>query len=175
MACSTCNKSKCGCKDTALTSIPQYQCPPDLDCPVPSPCDEYYDSRCVLYNGAEITDLNIQDGASLQSIIQRLVLAVTGNISCVTGACQATFNLFPASITATTITMSWEPSATATDYQLEYKTVPAVSWNIFPIQTTTTGVISGLTAGTEYLVRVNSLCGGPNCYSVTLKITTSAT
>lgn len=178
MACNSCGKPKCGCKDTPLTTIPQYECPPNVDCPTPSPCAEYYDTACVYYNDAGITDLNIEEGASLQSIIQRLVLAATGNISCVTGSCQSTFNVYPANITATTITVAWAPSFTATTgttYQVEYKTLAALTWTMFPAQPYTDPtqlVISGLTSGTDYLVRVLTDCGGSSCYSVTLQIKT---
>lgn len=179
MACNTCKQPKCGCADSPLTTIPQYQCPPNADCPVPSPCGEYFDSACVYYNSAGITDLNIEEGASLQSIIQRLVLVATGNISCVTGSCQATFNIFPVTKTSTTITIAWAPSNTATvgtTYQVSYKTIPALSWNVFPAQPYTDPtqlVITSLTADTDYLVRVLTDCGGSSCYSVTLQIKTN--
>lgn len=175
MACTTCNKNKCGCKDTPLTTIPTYSCPPDADCPTPSPCDEYYDTACSYYNDAGINDLNIEEGASLQSIIQRLVLVATGNLSAVTGACQATFNIFPVTKTSTTITVAWAQSSTATEYQVQYKLPAAVSWTVFPTQPSTDPtqlVITGLTANTEYLVRVSCICGLSNSYSVTLIIKT---
>jgi hypothetical protein len=177
MSCEKCGKSKCGCQDVPLTTIPQFQCPPDADCPTPSPCDEYYDTACSYYAQAGIPALNIQPGDSLQSIIQRLVLAVTGNITCVTGACQATYNIYPVAITSTSITLAWAPSATATDYQVEYQPVGAVSWTMFPVQPSTDPtqvVITSLTANTDYLVRVNSICGLSNCYSVTLQIKTKS-
>jgi hypothetical protein len=178
MSCNTCGKPKCGCADAPLTTIPQFTCPPNKSCPTPPPCGEYIDSACVYYNDAGIVDLNIQEGASLQSIIQRLVLAATGNISCVTGACQATFNVYPVNITTTTITVGWAQSLTAapgTTYQVQYKTIPALSWNVFPAQPYTDPtqlVITGLTTGIDYLVRVVTDCGGSSCNSVTLQIKT---
>ena len=52
MACSTCNcsNSKCGCKDTPLTTAPVYTCPPDISCPDPTPCYEIVQDTCVKHS-----------------------------------------------------------------------------------------------------------------------------
>lgn len=178
MSCTTCGQNKCGCQDTPLTTIPQFQCP-DNQCPEPSPCDEYYDVACSYYADAGIPDFSIPIGASLQSILQRLILAATGNLNAVTGTCQASFNIFNVNKTTTSITVGWDASLTAdatTLYQVEYKAVGAVTWNMFPTiaydaqrQLTITGLITG----TDYLVRVNTICGLSNSYSVTLQIKTN--
>jgi len=48
-----CNKAKCGCQDTMLTS--PAPCPTPIGCPSPEPCSEVFDAQCVIYTGDTIT------------------------------------------------------------------------------------------------------------------------
>lgn len=185
MACSKCNScnstnNKCGCKDTALPTPPVYTCPPNEACPVPSPCSEYVDTACSFYNNG-IWEMGIEDGRSLQSIIQQMIIRTGADPECADpcSTCQATWNVFLAQIGQTTATISWEASATANVYQVEYQALPVDpctlgTWSLLASQTTLTAAITGLTANTFYLVRINSICDGGNCYSVTIKIKTAA-
>jgi len=181
MACSKCNSQNtaCGCKDAPYTTMPSYSCPPDEQCPVPNPCSEYVDTRCTYYNGAGIWEMGIEDGRSLQSIIQQLIIRTGDTPECADpcSPCQATWNVFPAAVTGTTITIAWEASATANSYQVEYQLVPVDpcvlgTWTLLPTQTTLTAVISSLSSNSEYLIIVNSICDTGNCYSVTIKVKT---
>jgi hypothetical protein len=177
--CKTCSQStspqtgRCGCKDTALTTIPTYTCPPG-DCPEPPVCDEIFNSRCITYQDAVITDLPFTADMSMQSMIQMLTIYLT-NTACATGNCKSTFNLFPSEIGQTYITMGWASSG-ANSYTLEYKLPSAPTWSTFPNQTNTIATIPNLTPNTTYLVRVASNCISPPsiCYSVTLSIKTKA-
>lgn len=184
MACTKCQNtstSNCGCKDTAYTTVKTYTCPPDQQCPVPTPCSEYVDSRCTVYHGAGIWEMGIEDGRSLQSIIQQLIIRTGDTPDCADpcSTCQSTWNVFPVSATSTSITLAWEASATAVSYQVEYQAVPVNpctlgTWLLLTSQTTLTATIGNLTASTEYLIRVNSICASGNCYSVTIKVPTTA-
>jgi len=52
---SSCNNkcTKCGCKDSFLTSPPP--CPTPAGCPDPIPCQEVLSSDCIIYNGPDIS------------------------------------------------------------------------------------------------------------------------
>jgi len=52
---SSCNNkcTKCGCKDSFLTSPPP--CPTPQGCPDPIPCQEVLSSDCIIYNGPNIS------------------------------------------------------------------------------------------------------------------------
>jgi hypothetical protein len=125
--------------------------------------------------------LGIEDGRSLQSIIQQLIIRTGDTPACADpcSTCQATWNLFPVSTSSTTITIAWEASATATSYQVEYQPVPVDpctlgSWTLLVSQTTLTATIGSLTPNTAYLIRVNAICALGNCYSITIKVSTTA-
>lgn len=179
--CSKCNSgnNKCGCTDSPYTTVKTYTCPPDEQCPTPTPCSEYVDTACVIYNNAGIVELGISDGTSLQEILQKLAIILDdlGLPACAdpTSACQATFNVYPTDVSSTSITLSWSPNPTAVTYVVEYKTAAAVIWNVLPAQPAanpTQILINNLTANTEYYVRVLSTCALGNCYSATISITT---
>jgi len=183
MACSKCQNSSstanCGCKDTPYTTVKTYTCPPDQQCPVPNPCSEYVDTRCTYYNGAGIWEMGIEEGRSLQSIIQQMIIRTGADPECADpcSTCQATWNVFLASATSTTLTIAWEASATANTYQIEYQALPVDpcdlgTWTLIASQTTLTNTIGSLTANTYYLVRIKSTCDTGNCYSVTIKVKT---
>lgn len=177
--CSSCNQSnnpqtgKCGCKDTPLTTIPTYTCPPG-DCPEPPVCDEIFSTRCITYQDAVITDLPFTEGMSMQAIIQMLTIYLT-NPGCVTGNCKSTFNLYPTEIGQTYISMGWD-FAGAQSYTLQYREASSITWLGFPPQTNNIATIPNLTPNTVYLVRLASNCINPPslCYSVTLSIKTKA-
>lgn len=177
MSCNNCgntrtNTKKCGCKDTALTTIPTFECPPG-NCPVPPVCSEIFNSNCITYQGASITDLPVLQGMSVQAFIQMMTLYLT-NPSSVTGVCQSSFNLYPTAITSTSISMAWDPSPTAVRYILQYKPASSMVWLEFPSQTTLQGVISFLTPDTVYNVRLKSYCsevGDPDVFSFSVTLT----
>jgi len=79
MACKNCNSTndKCGCQDTALTTPIASNCVTPC---IPG-CEEYTNAKCIILTDG-INDIGIQPGDTLESIIQRLVLAIT-NPECI--------------------------------------------------------------------------------------------
>lgn len=85
--------------------------------------------------------------------------------------CLSSIPLTTTTITSTTVALTWSPVTGATGYQVEYKVNnPLItSYTLLPQQTTTSALVGSLTAGTEYLFRVNTFCGiGQSCYSATI-------
>jgi len=85
--------------------------------------------------------------------------------------CLSTIPVTTLNVTNTTVTLSWSAVTGATGYQVEYKVNdPLVTtYTLLPQQTTTSAIVGSLTSGTEYLFRVNTLCGiGTSCYSATI-------
>jgi len=181
--CNTCSKpnDKCGCTDTPYTTVKTYTCPPDEQCPTPSPCSEYVDSACVFYNKAGLVEFGIEEGTSLQEIIQKIVIALDGIglPACVdpTSACQSVFNVYPADVSITSVTLSWAPNSTAVTYVVEYKTAASMVWTLLPAQPAanpTQVLINNLTANTEYYFRVLTNCSVGSCYSTIISVFTLA-
>lgn len=176
--CSTCGKvsQSCGCSDGPYTTAKGCPCPPDANCMVPNKCPELIDSACTYYNDAGIVDIGIEEGTSMQEIIQKLSIWLTNPACAIPGnPCQSTFNVYPYLVGSSSIAIAWAPSSTGLSYQVEYKTVSAFVWTLLPLQlanTPLTAVISPLLADTTYFIRVNTFCTAGNCYSVTLKINT---
>ncbi len=76
------------------------------------------------------------------------------------GACDKITSLALSSVSETTINVSWTASVTAVNgYIVQYKTASS-SWFSLPATTNTIAVLTGLTPGTQYYVRVISLCAG---------------
>lgn len=69
-SCGTCEKD-CGCIPTGMTT-PSY-CPSDNPpCPEPAPCNETFDSNCIVYTGADLPCIDVATGDSVQTIITTL-------------------------------------------------------------------------------------------------------
>lgn len=178
MSCDKCGKSKqsCGCSDGPFTTVPGCPCPPDLNCPVPQKCVEKIDTACVFLNDYGIVDTNFPENATLEQMIQMISLFLT-NPGCISpsSGCQAVPYVYPYQITPSSIAIAWTASPTATSYQVEYKHISQIVWNLMPFQftpTPNTAVISPLLPNNTYFVRVNTFCSAGNCYSVTLRINT---
>jgi len=79
MSCQSCGSitKTCGCTDTPYTTPIQNSC--DTNC-IPG-CAEYTNAKCVILTDG-VNDIGIQPGDTLESIIQRLVLAIT-NPECI--------------------------------------------------------------------------------------------
>lgn len=172
--CNTCNKHKeeCGCTKSLSTSDLCNTLP---DCPNPEKCPETFDAGCVVYMGDTIIDLDIKTGDRMDQVLQKLVLALT-NPGCVlpNSTCNAVLGLATTSISSTIINLKWLVAANAISYSVEYRAISSLTWLINPTlaPTITQDYISGLTPGTEYYIRVNTICSSGNCYSVTLKVKT---
>lgn len=69
-SCGTCEKD-CGCIPTGMTT-PSY-CPSDTPpCPQPAPCNETFDSNCIVYTGEDLPCIDVVTGDSVQTIITTL-------------------------------------------------------------------------------------------------------
>lgn len=70
--CSKCGSCEdCDCVPNGLTT-PNY-CPSDLPpCPQPSPCNETFDSKCVIYTGDNLPCLDITKGDTVEEVILAL-------------------------------------------------------------------------------------------------------
>jgi hypothetical protein len=69
-----CNKAKCGCQDTMLTS--PAPCPTPIGCPSPEPCSEVFDAQCVIYTGENImcnTDIVVPTNTSMSDALKLIV------------------------------------------------------------------------------------------------------
>ena len=73
---SSCNNkcTKCGCRDSFLTSPPP--CPTPAGCPDPIPCQEVLSSDCIIYNGPDIScngDILIYQDSTWTELLEDLV------------------------------------------------------------------------------------------------------
>ena len=137
-------------------------------------------AACSVMNDS-IKEYSIQKGDTVESVFQRLILAIT-NPGCVTaaGVSYSPIPLQSTSVTNSTINLTWgaadpNPSGDAA-YEVQYKLVDSLlAFQSLPLQSTTTATITGLLAKNSYEVRVRSVY--PNalnsgCYSVTIIVTT---
>jgi len=177
MACNSCGSNQsCGCKDGPLTTVPGCPCPPDANCPVPQKCVEAVSAGCVILKDYTIVDTNFPEGGNMEQLLQMISLFLI-DPTCITpgGSCQSVPYIYPYSITSSSIAVAWVASATAVDYQVEYRHISQVVWTLMPNQFTpvpNTAVISPLLPNETYFIRVNAFCAVGNCYSVTLRINT---
>lgn len=164
----------CGCKDSPLTT--NLQCAPEVPCENPETCAQIWDAHCIIWNGPDIVDLDINKGDRLDEILQKLVLNGM-NPGCIdpTSTCQSVLNLVPLSIGPNSITVGWSASPTAVTYQVEYREASAMSWTLNAA--IAVGInqdsIGPLLPNTEYYIRVNAQCGSGSCYSLTIKVKTN--
>jgi len=177
MACNKCNKTECGCGDRFIDVSPNFSNNPE-SCPVNSEkCSELYDMACICYNGEDIVEFDIKKGDRLDVIMQKLLL-IASNPGCATWGntsgtnCEAPISLTVTNITDTTIDLMWSSVPSATSYTIEYKTATALSWNITPSVTVTSGSLIGLLPDTIYDIRINAACSLGSCYSLTYRLKT---
>lgn len=65
--CRNCQED-CNCIPKGLTT-PNY-CPSDLPpCPQPSPCNETFDSKCVIFTGDDLPCIGVEKGDSVEEVI----------------------------------------------------------------------------------------------------------
>jgi len=80
-----------------------------------------------------------------------------------TGSCPPPTAVSISNASETSLNVSWTASVNAIGgYVVQYKTSDSSTWLSLPNTTGTSTVISGLTAGTQYQVRVVGLCAGAN-------------
>jgi len=173
---STCKTKPCGCLDVGLTT--PTPCEHDtVSCPDPDPCPETFSDDCVVHTGDPIVELGINTGDRLSNILQLIALWYT-NPSCVQPgvACSSPLGLHSIAITTTTVKVGWNPTTTATAYEVEYREINTLSWTVNPQVTTTVDTIGGLLPNASYYIRVKPVCALPSlCYSVTILVKTKNT
>lgn len=173
--CSKCGNCDCNCVPKGLTT-PNY-CPADLPtCPDPSPCNETFDSKCVIYTGEDIPCFSIEKGNTVEQVITNMTTLLTPFL------CLQCVSLTVPSNGATGIpynqTLTWNSVTGATSYDVYFGTSstnpPLVS----------TGQISTsytypypLLPGTQYYWKVvpkNNAGSATNCpiYSFTTYVLT---
>lgn len=168
--CGCSNPKPCGCKDTYNTTVNPCDLPA---CPTPNPCSETFSTDCAIYTGDHIVDLDIQYGDPLSTVIQKFALLFT-NSGCAlpTAPCQSAVGFNSTQVTGTTIKLVWLAAINATSYQVQFKKKTDTTWTLNPSVTTLYDTVGNLSLDTEYYVRVNSICNGGTCTSLTLSITT---
>jgi len=92
-------------------------------------------------------------------------------------ACLSVLNVLFDNITQTSFNIAWDTSPNAISYVVEFKQITAVSWFIQPAISAPflTDTVVGLTPNTVYDVRVNAVCAGGTCYSLTYRMKTLET
>jgi len=83
---------------------------------------------------------------------------ITFTSDCTLPSCPRPASISVTNIGATTVDVSWVPTGSESNWNLEYKTANDATWTVVPV-TTTTYTLPNLTAGTNYSVRVQADCG----------------
>jgi len=89
--------------------------------------------------------------------------------------CKSVLGLHSTSIASTTIQLAWLADPASVSYQVEYKLATAASWTLNPPLVPVTNpidTIGNLLPDTDYNIRVNNICSGGACYSVTIIVRT---
>lgn len=183
MACSnntsTSNGCGCGCPPATQVAPP---CAPPCASSVAGNCMEYLNAACAVMNDS-IEQFGIQKGDTVESVIQRLILAITSP-ACVnsSGLSYSPVALQSTSVTNSTINLAWgesdaNPSGDPV-YEVQYKlNDPLIgTWTSLPTITATKVTLTGLLAMTSYAIRVRPVYPNGNnnsCFSVTILVTTS--
>lgn len=185
MACSnntsTSSTSGCGCgcaQGTSASSVAP-PCAPPCASSVAGNCMEYVNAACSVMNDS-IKEYSVQKGDTVESVFQRLILAITQPNCATSSTCYSVVPLQSTSVTNSTINLTWGAAdANASGdpaYEVQYKLVGSLlPFTLLPLQSTTTATITGLLAKNSYEVRVRSVY--PNalnsgCFSVTIIVTT---
>ncbi len=171
----------CGCGCTPATQVAP-PCAPPCASSVAGNCMEYINAACTVMNDS-IKEYGIQKGDTVESVLQRLVLAIT-NPACVTanGTSYSPISLQSTGTTNSTINITWgvsDPNLSGDPtYEVQYKVNDPIIgiWTSLPLQSGTTATITGLLAMTSYEIRVRPVyANGLNasCFSVTIIVTTA--
>jgi hypothetical protein len=143
---------------------------------------EYVNAACTVMNDG-ILEYGIQKGDTVESVIQRMILAIT-NPGCVTaaGVSYSPISLQSTGVTNSTVSIVWgasDPNPSGDPaYEVQYKlNDPSVgTWTSLPLQSSTTATITGLMAMNSYLIRVRPTYSNGNnntCFSVSIIVTTA--
>lgn len=89
--------------------------------------------------------------------------------------CKSVLGLHSTSIGSSSIDLAWLADQASVSYQVEYKLATATSWSLNPPLVPVANpidTIGGLFSDTDYHIRVNNICPGGACYSVTILVRT---
>lgn len=92
-----------------------------------------------------------------------------------TASCKSVLGLHSTSIGNSSVNLAWLADPASVSYQVEFKLATATSWSLNPPLVPVANpidVIGGLLPDTDYHIRVNNICSGGACYSVTILIRT---
>ena len=109
-----------------------------------------------------------------------LIISRINAASCLTAcgsgtACGVPTGLGASSISTTSATLGWTATSGATSYTVQWKPASSSTWTTVTGLTSTSYVLSGLTAGTAYQFQVMTVCGsGSSSYASPITFTTSA-
>jgi hypothetical protein len=177
MSCHKCKNTKCGCADQPFTIPANFSNDPTV-CPEDSEqCTEVFKLECLCYDGMDIVELDIKQGDRLDSILHKLILAITAPGCANFGddtACQSPINVTVTNLTQTTFSIEWDAVLAAVSYQVEIKEATSPTWLMNPAVTapTVNDQIIGLTPDTVYDIRVHAICAATTCYSLNFRIKT---
>jgi len=162
--CSKCGNCDCDCVPKGLTT-PNY-CPSDLPpCPDPSPCNETFDSKCVIYTGEDIPCFSIETGNTVEQVITNVTELLTPFL-----CLQCTIINVPAN-DATQVPdnqiLSWNIVPGATSYDVYFGTSPIAPPLVSASQISTAYTYPyPLVPNTDYYWKVvpkNSASSAQNC------------
>ncbi len=85
----------------------------------------------------------------------------TFNANCLVPTCPAPTNVTVSNIDMSGATVTWTPGGDESNWNVEYKEANATTWTVVPV-TTPSYTITGLTASTQYDVRVQAECDPVN-------------
>ncbi len=109
-----------------------------------------------------------------------LIISRINAASCLTAcgsgtACGVPTGLGTSSISTTSATLGWTTTSGATSYTVQWKPASSSTWTTVTGLTSTSYVLSGLTAGTAYQFQVMTVCGsGSSSYASPITFTTGA-
>lgn len=88
-------------------------------------------------------------------------------------SCEPPTGLAASNITETTATISWSPASGAVSYNFQYKLSSSNTWSQVNVGLATVVNMSGMSPGTSYDVRVQTVCSGSSsAFTSTLTFTT---
>lgn len=136
------------------------------------------------FGGQTTTTSELVTGLTFSTTYDFQVIASNSYGSATSATVRATTNgqaptvptgLQETSDTATTVTLAWQPSVGTSpiDYQIEWSIHGDNSWTKLPAQTATSGVVSGLAAGTSYDFEIYAYNTYGNVTSSILTVSTS--
>ena len=108
------------------------------------------------------------------AMMDNLVINIDSTLTPTT--CDAPAGVTASNITQTSATVTWTAGGTETAWELQYKTAAASNWsNSINVTGTPSHNLTGLTAGTQYQVRVRAVCSATESsnWSATATFTTA--